>query len=72
MVWLTIGAAMLPKSDPVYLPTSTNQCTNDTFNEYVVAHRLSEMSIKQVRDSSTPVTNITSFVNSQKYISPDG
>lgn len=42
IMWLTIGAATLTKPPVVYLPTSIDQCTNDTFNDVVVQHRIDE------------------------------
>lgn len=64
IAWITLGAATLPKSPTVYLPTSTNQCKNDTFDDSVVKHRFSVMNEESI--SSEAEINQMRIANSSK------
>lgn len=41
IMWLIVGAELSPTTPTVYLPTSTNHCTNETFNPEVIQRRKS-------------------------------
>lgn len=44
VMWICIGASTLPETPAVLLPTSTSGCTNETFTDFVVQHRLKMIS----------------------------
>ena len=35
VAWLAIGSAFVDKTPVQYLPTSINECTNDTFSKHI-------------------------------------